>query len=454
MKIQWGSLHLLLAMVVYFSFLARAQSFDPIDASGRKIISFLSPSSKSEICVLPHHPRDSAYSAQDEADEAFLCKLDYYGTTVDSQRVAVCPKLNSTNPGLNLLLNKIDFSYPSFPVNCQSRDKKLELIAKHKQSISCSYTPSLLTYYHLSRQLGGILNVPVAVLRTVDKDEHLQWTKEAISYFSSSNNDLIYQNWLHFSRAHSSPEKYPQIFTRNKQFLFGALTMNALDEKYYSDVSGKGDYSTRELRFQKLQPFQKISDNLGLASINHGLSLQEKIQNLVQMKDVSDMILMDYLLNQADRIGNVHYLDRFYTFQNGELLASSKATEGALAIKQMILKDNDCGITKENRFKKFGILEKVRHLSPQTYRLFLNWARKLDQPEMIEFMKKELLLTTKDLFDPKRGIIANAHSAKNLLMKNCRTGFLMLDIDPAYIDQTPTFNLSQCELPTIELSSN
>ncbi len=437
-----------------FAFISVAHGFDPIDAKGRQIIPFISPNSKKEICVLPNHPLDSYYTSQDEADEAFLCNLDYYGTTVNSQRVAVCPKINSTNPGLNLLLNKVDLSFPSRQINCQKKDKSLELIAKHKQSISCSYAPSILTYYHLSRRLGGILNIPVAVLRTVDKAEHLKWTKEAVSYFPKDNEELIYKNWLHFSSAHSNPTKYPQVFTKNQKFLYGALVLNNLDEKYYGEVNGKGEYATREARFQKLQPFQKVADSRTLEAINAGLSPQEQIQNLVQMKDVADMVLLDYLLNQADRIGNIHYLERFATIDSGRLHISTKPINGALPVNQMLLKDNDCGIIKENRFKTFKVLEKVRHMSPQTYQLFLTWARNLNRHETLEFMKKELLLTTKDINDPNRGLVANAHNAKNILMKNCRSGFLKLDIDPNYLNQTPGTNSNQCDLPATELSAN
>ena len=52
--------------------------------------------------------------------------------------------------------------------------------AKYKLSTSCSYTPSLLAYYHLSRVLGNIVNVPVAVVRTLDLDRHKAVAQHAL----------------------------------------------------------------------------------------------------------------------------------------------------------------------------------------------------------------------------------------------------------------------------------
>lgn len=415
------------------------------EITGRNLVTFRTPNADTELCVLPHQGPNFTYSKRDNQIEEQLCRYDLYGLTTSDGQIAVCPKINSTNPGLHLLLDRATLRFPGTPVNCHQRDDNLVLVAKHKQSISCSYTPSILMYYHLSRRFGGILNVPVAVLRTIDKKEHLRWTEQALSYFTDDESELIAQNWRHYKRAHSQPEAYPQIFTTDGKYLYGALVLNLNDEKYYGEVNGKGAYADRENRFQQQRPFLKVASAQPLAEINEGLSLPEKLQNLIQMQDVSNMVLMDYLLNQADRVGNIHYVERQASLENHQLRIQETPFNGSFPVKTMILKDNDCGIIKENRFRSFKILEKVRHMSPYTYHTLLTWADEISQPQTLQFLKKEILLTEKDLFGEDRGLIANAQRAKEILKKNCQSGYLQLDLQPEYLDTPLRFDPRLCE---------
>src|SRR6185312_10481683 len=99
----------------------------------------------------------------DAEREAQLCSYEI------SQNVAVCGKTNSTNPGL---------IFYELAQGQQARDverancKDAKALAKYKLSTSCSYAPSLLAYYHVSRYLGNILQVPPSVVRTVDLTTH------------------------------------------------------------------------------------------------------------------------------------------------------------------------------------------------------------------------------------------------------------------------------------------
>jgi hypothetical protein len=420
-------------------------AFEVNEARGREIISFSSPNYQNEICLLPNHSGQSAYSEADVKIEQELCHFDLYGQTPNMQRVAVCPKIKSTNPGMHLLLDHATSAFPDRSLNCGIRDESLNLVAKHKQSISCSYTPSILMYYHLSRRLGNILNIPVAVVRTIDKSEHQKWTTQALSFFDPKNNELIHQNWQHYQRAHQTPQKYPQIFTEDAKFLYGALLLNAGGEQYYGEVNGKGDYATRELRFQKQPPFLQVASEKSIDVINTGLNFKQRLQNVVQMKDLADMILMDQLLNQADRVGNIHYFESYFRLEGDQVARTEGPAPDAVLIKEMTLRDNDCGIIKENRFKAFKILEKVRHMDPKTYHHFLTWVRELNSPETIDFLRHEVLLTSKDLNDPNSGLIANAKALSKLLITNCRSGYLKLDVSIETFDRPYRFDPAQCE---------
>jgi hypothetical protein len=115
------------------------------------------PGRNAEVCVLPKHFDVGRYFDKDNEVEAELCNIDVH------KNAAVCPKLNSTNPGLDI------YSPPQggTPGQVEAAHCKIagvHKIAKYKLSSSCSYTPSILGYYHVSRMLGGIGDVPPAVL--------------------------------------------------------------------------------------------------------------------------------------------------------------------------------------------------------------------------------------------------------------------------------------------------
>ena len=140
---------------------------------GVKLVQLPVPGRNAEVCVVPKHLVDAGYSDEDAKTEAQLCDIDVNSNS------AVCPKLNSTNPGLDM------YSLPqgSTPQQVQASRCKisgLKKIAKYKLSTSCSYTPSILGYYHLSRALGGIANVPPSVLRTFDLKNHIALGRAAI----------------------------------------------------------------------------------------------------------------------------------------------------------------------------------------------------------------------------------------------------------------------------------
>ena len=129
---------------------------------GEQIIKIpVANSSQAEICVIPKKYPNAVYSGKDLQREQELCGL------VAVQPVALCPKLKSTNPAVEF------FSLPEGASASQIESKMCsneasKKLAKYKGSISCSYTPSLLAYYHISRILGNVVQVPPVVIRTMN----------------------------------------------------------------------------------------------------------------------------------------------------------------------------------------------------------------------------------------------------------------------------------------------
>src|SRR5215510_9370142 len=111
---------------------------------GEKIIEIPVAGRRAEICIIPKHFQDADYSKKDLKTEEELCALQ------EGNNAAVCPKVDSTNPGLNMddvpegsTAQKVEAA------NCKV--KGTHKIAKYKLSTSCSYAPSVLGYYHVSR---------------------------------------------------------------------------------------------------------------------------------------------------------------------------------------------------------------------------------------------------------------------------------------------------------------
>src|SRR5207342_1282336 len=119
----------------------------------------------------------------------------------------------------------------------------------------------------------------------------------------------------------------------------------------------------------RAQNFRNGNPIIGMLARNSDISTlvgrnftTENVQKMVQLKDAADLIVIDTLMNQQDRFGNIHYLTTHYyvdtkdlnqdgsaRFKSSRDLTSEEAARvGAVQIKKMLLKDNDCGVAKEN----------------------------------------------------------------------------------------------------------
>lgn len=118
-------------------------SFQTETPRGRAQKTYRSPSGLSEICVLPNPFPGVTYDNDDAQTEDELCSANLYkaeGTGSDGAAVAMCPKMSSTFPGVELyeLENQNKARYESELCEDQN-NRPTSRIAKFKQSVSCSY---------------------------------------------------------------------------------------------------------------------------------------------------------------------------------------------------------------------------------------------------------------------------------------------------------------------------
>jgi hypothetical protein len=426
-----------------------------------------SPSGRDELCISANRLLPKAYNSNDDKDEAELCGFNFYSN------MALCPKMSSTNPGV-LITKIIDGKSRSQTMAmCESAEASTK--AKFKSSISCSYTPSILGYYHLSKILKAG-NVPAAVLRTMDKQEHYGVALNALKMLNGQTSNAIYSTWSTFKKAHDNNSNN-NLFDASRSFVFGALSDNPKKEYRYRELSGPYKYETRYQTFFAQAPYQKIINPASVETMFTSSDLRSKLQTILTMKDVSDVVLMDTLMNQEDRVGNIHYKMAWYTksvdpstkeisFKREGSKAEMKEViekitsmtsvnevkkmsswiipekeksiqdAGGLLVQEMLLKDNDCGVdtnTRTNMMRKNDGLERVRHMSVRTYKRFIDLYKLAQQPEFRTWLIKELQFTAADAGNiadvSGKSFYSNLNKANSILRANCKSGVLKLDLN-------------------------
>jgi hypothetical protein len=446
----------LLSIISVFTVESYALSLNQLEGSFQQL--YRSPQGLTEYCVIPKRWPRGYYREDDSEKENELCRYNFYSN------VGICPKYNSTNPGILLLKPNDKYSKEAIDAsNCDVDSMGVKTEAKFKQSISCSYTPSILAYYQMSRILGIAGRVPVAVIRTMDFDVHNGLTDKANRYLRGSR-EVIAQTWANYAKVHRRPRDYPTLVDNSLTQLYGALADNIKNEEKYTEVSGKGSYDSRYQRFLKQPPFLKVSSSQSVESMVGSREFTRVAQTVTQMKDVSDMVVLDTLLGQQDRIGNIHYKAYWYwlgpqgtgriertksdaKIENGKWVIppeESRAMAGKTAslVKEMLLRDNDCGVVKTNMMRKISALEKVRHVSYLTYRELLVFERGLALSSTRDYFLREMLFTLADY----KTLQANAKKAREILHGNCRAGRLRFDVDLQSYIPGGTVSPRSCEV--------
>ena len=100
----------------------------------------------------------------------------------------------------------------------------------------------------------------------------------------------------------------------------------------------------------------------------------------------------------------------------------------------MLLKDNDCGVDKQNIAKEAGFVNRVAHIDPTTYRNILHLDAIADSTETRTFFLQELVFTTNDYANLRK----NLKDLAVTLLQNCNQRRLKLDLDlPRHFSDQP-----------------
>jgi hypothetical protein len=431
--------------------------------------------------TLPGFPYREKSLRKDQETEAELCGYDLYATNT---RLAACPKLNSTNPGIKIfeLDKEVTDRKKWEAAECPKEDGQNDgsTVAKFKQTMTCSYAPSPMAYYQISRVLDAQPIVPVAVLRTMDARTHLEYVKKGAAYATKIYGDpethkgeALLQAWAKkWPAAHQT--KPDSLFDAGGTQVWGDLVESPKGKEVYKEVftkpGQKFHYDTRYEDFKGTPVYQKLASAKPLAPAM-GTDFAQMAQPMVQLKDVSDMIVLDYLLNQQDRMGNIHYVPYYLYVENGKIKDKKVATgksakkkakaaeqaaemkaKGAVIVKRMVLADNDCGVAKDNLIRENEILDGLNHMGLDTYRRLLWLSSQLQTNEWQSYFRSELQFTQGDLTanaGNRSGLVVNAANAVKILQEKCRKGTLQLDLNFSLQLQGKNITDSKpyCDLP-------
>jgi hypothetical protein len=429
---------------------------------------FTSPNGVTERCVRIAPMPGAVYSKDDlKAEEAF-CAIDLYVPAV-----GLCPKTWSTSPGMVIYDissgpyqgDRRGFETRACPEGKEAKAQSAGDLAKFKPTMNAkgtsgTFSASPLLYYHLSRHLGTDIGVPPAVWRSMDRGMHLSEVAQpgvALSGHSHSSG-MNRAGWAKLAEADKDPEAYSptdDLYTADRSALYGAMLLSK-GSRYNSEFNGtraSGWGEGQNYDFQATAPFLALRSQKPLAeAVAEGLAEALKDpqirrdmgegadprQIVFWMRDLAEIVLLDFILSQQDRVGNIDYTDRWYWVENGEM-KSRKAVahwdeteplpEGAVRLKRTHLNDNDAGgrVEYANFAKSTGMLDDIFHYPAPLYRQLLTLeADFVTEGPLHAYLKTTFGLSEKQFAQ----LVKNTRLVAATLRSQCEAGAIRFDLDP------------------------
>lgn len=454
-----------LSCVILGMALPIASASDAVEGERR---TFTSPNKTVETCVALARMPGGVYSTEDDRAEQALCGIDIYDTNV-----AICPKLRSTSPGTFVYEiggGPYADAQKSFESEvCPRGDVVVReadgppagfKVTMNAKNTSGTFSTASLLYYHFARYLDATVQVPVSVYRSIDRRVHEGRVTSRGLALSAGKKSLRMNHaaWQELDLVERTPEAYPapdEIFTTDRTRIYGVL-LHVSGKRYGPEFngtrkSGWGEGQNRD--FQRTAPFlalrsdKPLKDAIadGLLQAAHDPVLKKAMQHNVSeaqmaywMQELTEITLLDFIFSQQDRIGNIDYVPYWHWIENDKV-KRMKATGPhppadivkfqPVGIKRTWLNDNDAGGKRlyANFAKKTGMLEKIRHYNPETYRRLMALDSDFgSRGTLYVYVRDTFGLTDTQL----EQVVTNTRLAADILRTSCKTGRLRFDLDP------------------------
>jgi len=338
-------------------------------------------------------------------------------------------------------------------------------LAKFKPTMNASgtsgtFAPSALLYYHFSRYFDTTVEVPVTVWRTMDAKKHLSEVARPGLAISGHNRSARMNNagWQMLVAADQNPERYSptdELFTSDRKQIFGVLTSSP-GHRYGSEINGtrkSGWGKGQNFDFQETPAFlalrseeplkQAIAEGLAEGvrdpQIARDLGSETPPEQMVYwMKELTEIVLLDFIFSQQDRVGNIDFTPYYYWVSNGEVEhkkakhhepGDTTVPAEAKLIRRTNLNDNDAGgrVQYANFSKSTQMLEKLRHMDAGTYQSLMALDQDLQSKGPVHQWVSTSLGLDQGQIDQ---IVKNTNLAVGILKSTCDAGKLRFDLSP------------------------
>ena len=426
--------------------------------------SFVSPNSLTETCRILAPIPGGDFSDKDRKQEARLCAIDFY-----SPSVALCPKNISTSAGVYLYdissltgITTAEYESKHCGQEVEIAGKKLEAdkLGKFKVTMNQSGTSgttstSSLLYYQFSRLLDTLIDIPVSVQRTIDKDV----MDQRVAAKSAGKSKMNREAWKWIRAAAARPESYSptdDLFTADRKQFYGIILKDSGD-RYGAEINSerKAGWGAPQVReFQTTPAFLALRSRKPIAEAVAGAPYSAA-QMVHWMRELSEIAVLDYIFSQQDRVGNIDFQFHWYWIDaKGDVTHRKADTKNIdkkdltradmksivmpedikafnpVLIQRSILADNDAGGNPRyaNFAKKTEMVDGLRHFNAGEYRKLQEMVRdfKSNGP-ILQHLTSEFGLTAKQL----KMVVDNTVEVAGILKANCQAGKLKFDLNPA-----------------------
>ena len=426
------------------------------------------PGGMQETCVAIEPVPGGNYKNADRAQEQALCAIDFYAGDH-----ALCPKTFSTSPG-TLIYPLAGGSYAGRAEAFEAEHCAEKRIVRsgvtgepvsfkmtmNGPDTSATFAPASLLYYHFARYFDTYVDVPASVWRSMDRQAHFERVvRRGVEVSSGDGSSAMNRSgWETLARGARDPATYrptAELYTDGNQQIFGILLQEE-GRRYGAEINGtrrSGWGAGQNRDFQETAPFLALRhDGPLLEAIAKGIDKAMQDPDLRKamgsdpttaqmsfwMVELTEIVLLDFIFSQQDRVGNIDYVDYWYWAQEGVVQrrrATGHTPPNELAgyrpekIRRSIINDNDAGgrVPYVNYAKKTEMLNKLRHLRPETYRRLQRMVADFKQDGPLH----KWLATSFGISDRQvRQIVENATTAEQILGAACRSGQLRFSLDP------------------------
>ena len=420
---------------------------------------------KEQAIALPDIPQGK-YSKKDATKQSKFLAIDFYDS-----KIALCPKTWSTSPGTmvrNIGQSGISQStYERSHCSGKTVAPTVDKLAKFKQTMnqhdtSGTFATSSLLYFHFSRYFDTAVTVPPAIYREMDRKAHRD--RVTRSGARKTSRGMIAKGWDHLYHAEKDPRTYKptnELFTPDRSCVYGVL-LRGKGARYGAEVNGiRSRWGVRQNEdFQRTAPYLALQSSRPLlAAIKSGKGKAfrsstlrkatgdvSELQMIFWMREITEIVLLDYIFSQQDRIGNIDFCWHWYWVQDGKVKKQSHkgkfnrsrmnrqkppeaiAQFSPVLIQRTAINDNDAGgrVPYTNFAKKTGMLQKLRHFSKKTYDKLVALDKDLENKGPIhQYIETSFVLDARQ----RRQITKNTRLALDILKDTKDLGKLQFDLD-------------------------